>query len=205
MVDPVNLVLLQRVQDLGVECLGRGEVVAKRFFDHHAPPLPVAFLGEAGRREPGDGRAEEAVRDGEIEQMVARGAGRLVEPGQMRAQPLVSRGIVEIALHIAHALGQPRPRILIEAAEFELAILADKFPDLIGERLAPRFDGLIGEVDTDDPESVRQPAGGHQIVERRHDQAFGQVAGGTEDHHGAWRRHHSSLALRAFSLGRPPV
>ena len=52
--------------------------MAERLFDHHAPPLPVAFLGEAGGGELRDRRAEEAVRDREIEQMVA-GCARLVE------------------------------------------------------------------------------------------------------------------------------
>ena len=113
----------------------------------------------------------------------------------MRAQPFVSSGIVEIALHIAHARGQPRPNILIEPAEFELAILADELLDLVGQSLAPCLDGLIGEVDADDPETVGQPAGGDQIVERRNDQALGQIARRAEYHHGAGRSHRSALGV----------
>jgi hypothetical protein len=43
------------------------------------------------------------------------------------ADPLVGPGIVEIALQIAHAVGQPSPCGLIEVVDLELAVLSDKF------------------------------------------------------------------------------
>ena len=87
MVHPVDLMLLQRLQDLGVERLGRGQIVAERLLDHDAPPLPVLFRHQAGSPEARDHDAEEAIGDGEIEEVVARRAGRLVEPRQMLAEP----------------------------------------------------------------------------------------------------------------------
>ena len=44
MIDPVNLMLLQCLQDLGIEGLGRSEVVAERLFDDDPAPT--------GRRSP---------------------------------------------------------------------------------------------------------------------------------------------------------
>src|SRR5262245_16939204 len=43
-------------------------------------------------------------------------------------------------------------------------------------------------VDADDGEPVGQPIGSDQVVERRHDQALGQIAAGAEDRHGGGRR-----------------
>ena len=89
MVDPIDLMLLQRLQDLGIERLGRGQVVAERLLDHHPSPLPVFFRHQARGAEPRDRRAEEAIGDGEIEEVVARGAGRFVQLRQMVAEPAV--------------------------------------------------------------------------------------------------------------------
>src|SRR5271156_6276677 len=41
MVDPINLMLLQRLQDFGVECFGGREIVAKGFFYDDAAPGSV--------------------------------------------------------------------------------------------------------------------------------------------------------------------
>ena len=98
MVDPIDLMLLQRLQDLGVERFGRGEVVAERLFDHHPAPLAVIFGRKARGAKAGDRRAEEAIGDREIEQMVACRARRLVQFRQMLAQPAIGLRIVEVAL-----------------------------------------------------------------------------------------------------------
>ena len=41
MVHPIDLMLLQRLQDRGVERLGRGQVMAERLLDDDPPPLSV--------------------------------------------------------------------------------------------------------------------------------------------------------------------
>ena len=79
---------MQRFQDLGVERLGRSQVVAEGLFDDHPAPLAVTLRRKARGAKRGDRRAEEAVGDREIEQMVARRAGRLVQSRQMLAQPV---------------------------------------------------------------------------------------------------------------------
>jgi hypothetical protein len=86
----------------------------------------------------------------------------------------------------------------------ELAITGDKSFHCIGEVLAPFLRSLGGQVDADELESVGQPLGVDQIVERRHDQALRQVAGGAEDHHGAGRRYHGTVGLRP-ALGPPQL
>ena len=79
----------------------------------------------------------------------------------------------------------------------ELAIVGDELLHGIGEALAPFLCRLGGQVDADELESVGQPLGLDQIVERRHDQTLRQVAVGAEDHHGAGRRHRGTVGLRA--------
>jgi hypothetical protein len=78
----------------------------------------------------------------------------------------------------------------------ELAITGDESFHCIGEVRAPFLRGLGGPIDADELEGVGQPPGIDQIVERRHDQALGQVAGGAEDHHGAWRRCRGTVVVR---------
>ena len=43
MVHSIDLMLLQRLQDRGVERLGRGQVMPERLLDDDAPPLTALF------------------------------------------------------------------------------------------------------------------------------------------------------------------
>ena len=197
MVHPVDLVLLQRLQDLGIERLGRGQIMAERLLDHDPAPLPVFFRHQPRRPQARDDHAEEAIRDREIEKVVACRAGRLVQPRQMLADPAEGRGIGQVTLHIAHAVGQPAPGGLVDMVGLELAILGDEFVHRIGQALAPLLRGAGRHVDADELELPGQPLGIHQIVERRHDQTLRQITGSAEDHHGAGRRRNSALGLRS--------
>ena len=173
----------------------------ERLLDDDAPPLSVLFLDHVRRPEGGHDDAEEAIGDGEIEEMVARRAGRLVEPRKMLLETAVGLRVLEVALQVGHAVGQPSPGRLVDAVGLELAVTAgDEFVHHVGEGLAPVVHGPVAVVDADQPEAIGQPLGGHEIVERRRDQALGQIASGAEDHHGAgWRDGHR-LGLR-HSLG----
>ena len=100
-------------------------------------------------------------------------------------------------MQIGHAVGQPSPGGLVDTGRPGTRRHAgDEFVHHVGEALAPFLRGPVAVVDADQPESVGQPLGGHQIVERRRDQALGQVAAGAEDHHGAGRRDGRGLGLR---------
>ena len=83
MIDPVDLMLLQRLEDLGVERFGRRQIVAEGFFDHDPAPLAVVFRHQARSAKAGDRRGKETIGDGEVEEAVARGVGRScpVRPG----------------------------------------------------------------------------------------------------------------------------
>jgi hypothetical protein len=41
--DPIDLMLLQSLEDLEIERLGRCKVVAEGLFDHHPAPLAILF------------------------------------------------------------------------------------------------------------------------------------------------------------------
>ena len=57
---------------LPVERLGRGQVVAERLFDHHAPKAPLGSPRQAGLAQLLDDVAEEARRSGQVEEHIAR-------------------------------------------------------------------------------------------------------------------------------------
>ena len=81
-----------------------------------------------GSAEAGDRRGKETIRDGKVEEVVARGVGGLLQSGQVFAQPPVSSRIVEVALHIAHAVAEPSPRVLIQLVDLKLAAAGDEAP-----------------------------------------------------------------------------
>ena len=83
MVDPEDLVLVQRAQDAGVQLTRRVQAMAERLLDHHAAPEPrlavlvLVLIGELRLAEVLDHGAEEPISDREIEDGVALGAMRL--------------------------------------------------------------------------------------------------------------------------------
>ena len=81
------------------------------------------------------------------------------------------------------------------------AALGDELVHRLGQALAPLLRGLWARDRRRRAGIVGQLLGLRQVVERRHDQALGQVAGGAEDHHGAGRRG-SGAVLHDFRLGR---
>ena len=93
MIDPVDLMLLQVLQDFGVQRLGRIQVMAKRLLDHDSTPLSVSFRDQTRGSETRNRHTEEAVRNREIEEAFARGSCCLVESGKMRVKPAVHFGI----------------------------------------------------------------------------------------------------------------
>ena len=95
---------MQRLEDFGVERFGRRQIVTEGLFDHYVAPLAVVFRHQIRSAKAGDRRGKETIRDGEVEEAVARGIGGLLQSGQAFAQPSGSTRIVEVALHVAHAV-----------------------------------------------------------------------------------------------------
>src|SRR5260370_18302312 len=109
MVDPINLMLLQGFEDVGVESLGRCKVVPKGLLDHDPAPLATFFHDQPSGSKRRDHRAEEAIGDREIEKTVAGGAARPADLPQMPPEPPTGAGTVQVPLHKAHSIAQPPP------------------------------------------------------------------------------------------------
>ena len=83
-VDPEDLVFVQRALDVGVQLARRIQAMAERLLDHHAAPEPtlaalvLVLIGELRLAELLHHGAEEPIRDREIEDGVATGAVGLV-------------------------------------------------------------------------------------------------------------------------------
>ena len=190
-VDPVDLLLPQFAADAGVQRPGRGQVVAERLLDHHpAPALRLAvaqlLVQQAGMAQLLDGGAEEAVADRQVEQHVAVGLAVLGDVVQVVAQLLEAAGIVQVALHIGHGAGQALPGGLVDRIDAAFAGgVADEALQHVVQAVGPGGGVLLHHVHADDGEVLGQQAGVRQVVQRRHQQALGQVAAGAEDHHGA--------------------
>src|SRR3984893_18395892 len=160
MVDTVDLILLQRSENLGIQRFGRRQIVAERFFNHYPTPSAVSLRYKARGAKPGDCHAEKAIRDGEVEKIVTCGTSWLIQLHQMFVKPAVGLWIVEITLQIAHAVGKPLPRVLVNTVNLELAFVPDEFFHCIGEASAPFLRAFGGAVDADELEAVGQLPGG---------------------------------------------
>ena len=75
MIDPVDLVLVDELEQLAVQRLGRCQIGAERLFDHQPPPRAV-FGQHAGASEFAADRQERIRRRREVEQAIAAGSPR---------------------------------------------------------------------------------------------------------------------------------
>src|SRR6516225_3690678 len=167
MVDAVDLMFLQCLSNLSIERFGRRQIVAERLFDHHPAPSAMCLSDKAGGTEPRDRHTEKAICDGEVEKIVAGCACCLVQLHQMLVKLAVGLRIVEVALHIAHAVGKPLPRALVNAVDRELALVADEFFHRLSEASAPFLRALGGAVDADELKAAGQLLSGCQVIKCR--------------------------------------
>ena len=72
-IDPVDLVLVEDLQEIAVQRSGRSEIGPERLFHHQPAPGAVFFLQQTGAAELAGDRREGAWRRGEIKQPVAAG------------------------------------------------------------------------------------------------------------------------------------
>ena len=157
--------------------------------------MALGLLGQTGRAKARDDHAEEAIGDRQIEQVIA--GGRVIG-GKVIAQTAIQPRVVEVALEVAHAGGEPAPGGLVDVIGRKLAAaLGDELVHRLGEARAPIGGGLGRQIDADEAEAVRKLFAEGQGVEGRDDEALGQVASSAEDHHRAGRR-----CRRGVGLGR---
>jgi hypothetical protein len=189
MVDPINLIFAERLQDFGVERPGRIEVVAERLLDNDPAPAALALFGKPCGAEAGNRRAEQTIGYRKVEEIIARGPGCLVQFGQTFAEAPIGLRILQIAREVRHPIGEPAPRILVNVIDAKLGPAPrDRLVHHLGQALGPICGRSRRRANSNKPELSGQTLGAHQVIECRHQQAFGQVAAGTEDHHGARRR-----------------
>ena len=117
-----------------------------------------------------DDRLVHAGRNGQVVQH-ALGAVDLVE---LRLEPLIQRGVAQLARHVEDAPGQ-RARHLVVA--LDLGELAQAVLELIAKAVVVHR----RPADADDREARRQAMVARQVVDRRQQLPLGQVARGAED------------------------
>ena len=137
MVHAEDLRLVQYLEDAGVKSLGGGKVAAKRLFDDDAPPAAVFFLGQPGRAEALDDRAEQLLGDGKVEQHIAAGLELRLDLFEQIGKLAVGVGAGEIAGEMSDAAGDQIPCLGVE----RLALAAgpgvrDKALDALGQIVA---------------------------------------------------------------------
>jgi hypothetical protein len=118
-VDAEDLLLAEHGADLPVERLRRLEVVAERLLDDHPAPLAFFLLGQSAAEMLDDHR-EEVGRHREIEEVVSPPCRAGVALGELGAQPLVERRVVEIAWHVVEMALELLPALRIDLVFEEL-------------------------------------------------------------------------------------
>jgi hypothetical protein len=147
-VDPKDLVLVQRTQDASVELACRVQAVAERLLDHHSAPeplrpvMPLALRGELRVAELLHHGPEEPVGDREIEDGIALCAMVLFCRVESAAKLLVQCGARQVALDIRHPVRKTFPCRLVDAVNIELrGGIADEALQHVVKMVAPALRG----------------------------------------------------------------
>ncbi len=201
-VDPEDLIFAECPQNTGVQRARRLQVVAEGFLEHDAPPVAGLavfanrLLNQSRLVELLDRWAEELLGDGKVEDDVALGPLGLLRLRERSAQFIVELGLAQIALHIIHLVGEAAPSLLVNTAAVEFRGFSGIAFQLFAKIIAPAFGGCIRSGRADKREVFGEQPRARQIIERRNQEACGQVPACAEDNHGAWPRR-----LRFCALG----
>jgi hypothetical protein len=174
MVDPVDLVLAHEIKEPPIK-LARGlEIGPERLLEYEAAPSPLFLAQQARLGELLGDDPKHVRRRRQIKQTIAAGAHGGTE---LFAQRAVGIRIVEIAAQVGEARGQVAHHLGRHRPGGKLAQgLAHARSERVVRQLAAR--------NADHGEFVRQQTRGSEIIKRRHQQSFGQIARGAEDHEG---------------------
>ena len=200
------LVLVRHLHEPCVERPGRSEVGSEGFL-YYQPAEPVRRRVEEARRADCLGQgSEEPGWNGQVEDGAT--------PADQVAERSERGGVGEVAPEIIHHSHQAGPDVLVDGGGVELrACIRGEGVDRAAERVAPRSSARIGDVDADDPCIRIQEPLQLEVVERRHQEALRQVAGGAENHDRRGRRRlrsgrragpgarHDLVHLHALSAG----
>ena len=193
-IDPIDLMLVQRSRELSVQCSGRVEVVPERLLDDDAAP-PLVFGEQPCRAQLFDDRPEQRRRRREIEERVRR-TSAVCQGGRRQgvAKPIVRVRIVEGSRQIRQSRLEPLASDTFGCHRAELLQIA-------ADALPVRVSGQGLAAAADDTEAFWKQVIGVEVVQRRQQLALCQVAGRAEDHQGGWignpsRPLHRQLAAR---------
>ncbi len=100
MIDPIGLLLAERVADYAIEFTGRSEIASEGLFNNHARPASFARLVQADGFEMLEDRLELVGPDREIKETIAARTTFLVDLVQALRQTFVAGFIAKIALMI---------------------------------------------------------------------------------------------------------
>src|SRR5437867_12863729 len=177
-IDPVDLLLIQAVPQLGVEALRRLQVAAKRFFHDHPAPAAMLLARQSDGVELADNLSEKLRGRGQVIKEIPLGAMLPVQLRQPVRQLLVDRGVFEVSAVVVDPLQKPFPELGVHGCSgVRLDVLRE---------LAAKFvvgPGPAGEAD--DGELFRQKTRPGQVAQRGEKLALGQIAAGAADHHHA--------------------
>src|ERR1700693_4417490 len=182
MVHAIDLVLLEDLFHARIKGLRRAEIGAERLLDDHSPEVAAALLDQPGGAELVDDRAKHRGRNRQIEDDVALGPVVRLDLFEMRAKPAIDLGIVEIAADKADAVAKPTPGFLVKRDRYAAHLAArHEAANLLAEVVAEPLVGLLGAAEPDARKISRQEPGAGEVVDGRHDQPLGQIAGGAEN------------------------
>ena len=182
-INTIDLLLAPALQKRRIERPGRGEIFAEGLLDDQ--PAAARQIGKARCRQLLVDHPEEVGGDGQVEQRIAGGSGMFAHLHHQFLEARIGRRIVEFAGRVVEPRLQPLPAGSIgrPAGGKLLHSLALRQTKLLVRQRLPRH--------ADDGEILRQQAVAGEIVERRHQQAFGQITRGSQNHQQATGHHRS--------------
>ena len=177
-VDAVNLRLGDMLGEVCIQLAGALQVVAEGLFNNDAAPGVGLFLGEAAVSKLLDDFAEEGRSNREVEKNIAGQVPGFLDFLYLRAEMLEGFWIVEVSGEVIAPLGKVVPLGGIDRT-------GRKLLDVRGDLRAEKLVIAVAHRHADHGEILRQKLEGFEIVERRQELAFRQVARGAEDDNGA--------------------
>ena len=178
MVHPVELAFAALLEQLCVEVFRALQIVAEGLFDHHPAEHAVGFLEQPALAQAVRDDAEEPRRDRAIEYRAASVA-------ELLGQVFVRVGLVEVRRNVLHFVRHPTPLFVVDLGSVELGgLVLGEILHRVRQRFFPALGVVLGVVEADDLEIVRQQTATREIVKRGHEQPLGEITSRAEDDQG---------------------
>ena len=185
-VDTEKLAFVTLFQNARVELFRALEIAAERLLDDNAAERPAGFLFEKpALAKLVHDRTEKPRAHREVENGTALAT-------KLRGEVLIAVRLAEICPDVTHLVRDPTPLFFVDVRGVELGhLIPRKALHGLSERLAPAVVIHVVMVQADYFKVIGQQLAAGQVVERRHEQAFGQIAACAEDDErasGCWFR-----------------